>query len=79
MLCCLHQVDLARRFADRVIGVSAGRIVFDGPPSALDERALQAIYGPGLDAAIDPARTEPAASPSERSAFDGTGPLSAAA
>jgi len=70
----LHQVDLARRFADRVIGVSAGRIVFDGPPSALDERALQAIYGPGLDLA----RNEPAASPSERSAFDDTGPLSVA-
>jgi phosphonate transport system ATP-binding protein len=75
----LHQVDLARRFADRVIGVSAGRIVFDGPPSALDERALHAVYGPGPDPALELARIEPAASPSERPACDDTGPLSVAA
>jgi phosphonate transport system ATP-binding protein len=28
----LHQVELARRFADRVIGLSGGRVVFDGRP-----------------------------------------------
>ncbi|EIK94067.1 phosphate/phosphonate ABC transporter ATPase [Pseudomonas sp. M47T1] len=40
----LHQVDLAKRFADRVIGVNAGCIVFDGPPCALDRQALTHIY-----------------------------------
>jgi phosphonate transport system ATP-binding protein len=40
----LHQPELAARFADRVIGLSAGRIVFDGPPAALDGAALAAIY-----------------------------------
>lgn len=42
----LHQVDLAQRFADRIIGLTAGRIVVDGPPAAVDQAALRAIYGP---------------------------------
>ncbi|OZA84494.1 MAG: phosphonate ABC transporter ATP-binding protein, partial [Azorhizobium sp. 39-67-5] len=29
----------------RIIGLKAGRIVFDGPPDALDTAALTAIYG----------------------------------
>ena len=31
----IHNVELARRFADRIIGMSKGEIVFDGPPRAL--------------------------------------------
>jgi phosphonate transport system ATP-binding protein len=41
----IHNVDLARRFADRVIGMSKGEIVFDGPPSALEHANLSQIYG----------------------------------
>lgn len=40
----LHQVDLARRFADRIIGMNSGQIVFDGSPAQLDNVALQKIY-----------------------------------
>ena len=40
----LHQVDLARRFADRVIGLANGRIVFDGPASQLGQPTLDQIY-----------------------------------
>jgi phosphonate transport system ATP-binding protein len=40
----LHQVEYARRFADRIIGLRGGRVVFDGPPDALDEETLGAIY-----------------------------------
>src|SRR5690242_118998 len=32
----MHDVELAKRFADRVIGMSGGRVVFDGPPAALE-------------------------------------------
>ena len=35
----LHQVEFARRFADRIVGLSAGRVVFDGPPAALTGRS----------------------------------------
>ncbi|MEA2904076.1 MAG: phosphonate transport system ATP-binding protein [Alphaproteobacteria bacterium] len=41
----IHNVDLARRFADRIIGMSKGEIVFDGPPAALEDCHLLAIYG----------------------------------
>jgi phosphonate transport system ATP-binding protein len=41
----IHNVDLARRFADRIIGLLQGEIVFDGPPSALEDRHLMQIYG----------------------------------
>jgi phosphonate transport system ATP-binding protein len=41
----MHDVELARRFADRVVGMAGGRIVFDGPPSSLTEGALTGIYG----------------------------------
>jgi phosphonate transport system ATP-binding protein len=41
----LHQVALARRFADRVIGLRNGAVVFDGPPRSLSQSALLSIYG----------------------------------
>ena len=44
----IHDVPLARAFARRVLGLTAGRLVFDGPPAALDEAALERIYGTSL-------------------------------
>jgi phosphonate transport system ATP-binding protein len=41
----IHNVDLARRFADRIVGMSKGEIVFDGPPQALEDARLLQIYG----------------------------------
>jgi len=41
----IHNVELARRYADRIIGMSKGSIVFDGPPQALEDAHLLAIYG----------------------------------
>jgi phosphonate transport system ATP-binding protein len=41
----IHNVELAKRFADRVIGMSKGVIVFDGPPSAIEDHHLIEIYG----------------------------------
>jgi phosphonate transport system ATP-binding protein len=41
----IHNVDLARRYADRIIGMSKGEIVFDGPPEKLEDSHLLAIYG----------------------------------
>jgi phosphonate transport system ATP-binding protein len=41
----IHNVDLARRFADRIVGMSKGEIVFDGPPEKLRDEHLLAIYG----------------------------------
>jgi len=52
VLCSLHQLDLAREFADRVIALKDGRVVFDGPPAMLDDHDAKLIYAerPALDA-----------------------------
>ncbi len=41
----MHDVSLAKRFASRIIGMSAGRIVYDGDALGLSDQVLQAIYG----------------------------------
>ena len=41
----IHDVVLAQQFTDRIIGLQAGRVVFDGPPSGLTETVLTRIYG----------------------------------
>jgi phosphonate transport system ATP-binding protein len=48
VLCNLHQVPYAREFADRVVGMHAGKVVFEGRPDALTPEVLAGIY-PGLD------------------------------
>jgi phosphonate transport system ATP-binding protein len=40
----LHQVELARQFADRIIGIAGGEVVFDGLTEELTDRALESIY-----------------------------------
>lgn len=40
----LHQVELAKRFADRIIGLQQGAVVFDGPPSTLTIEQAEALY-----------------------------------
>jgi phosphonate transport system ATP-binding protein len=44
VLCSLHQVELARAFADRIVGMRAGRIIFDGSPEAFRNEAEDAVY-----------------------------------
>jgi phosphonate transport system ATP-binding protein len=41
----MHNVELARRFADRIVGMHKGEIVFDGSPQALTQAHLLQIYG----------------------------------
>jgi phosphonate transport system ATP-binding protein len=43
----LHQVDLALAYADRIIALAQGKIVFDGPPADLNPTRLEAIYQAG--------------------------------
>jgi phosphonate transport system ATP-binding protein len=40
----LHQVELGRRFADRIVGLAGGRVVFDAPTNELGSATLQEIY-----------------------------------
>jgi phosphonate transport system ATP-binding protein len=41
----LHQVDVAMRYAKRIIGVNAGTVVFDGKPADLTRKRIYEIYG----------------------------------
>jgi phosphonate transport system ATP-binding protein len=41
----LHQLEFARAFADRVVGIADAGVVFDDVPAALDDRNLARIYG----------------------------------
>lgn len=45
VLCSLHQTDLARRFADRVVAMKDGRVVLDAPAAGLGKEQLTRIYG----------------------------------
>jgi len=51
----LHQVDLAQAYADRVIGLAHGRVVFDGAPTGLTPAAQQTIYRPAGHSTAEPA------------------------
>lgn len=44
VICNLHSLELARTYCDRLIGMSAGRIVFDGAPEALSSLAARELY-----------------------------------
>lgn len=41
----IHHIELAMEYADRIIGIRAGKIVYDGPAKAVDQSVLDAIYG----------------------------------
>ncbi|MDP3651462.1 MAG: phosphonate ABC transporter ATP-binding protein [Rhodoferax sp.] len=41
----IHDVELARRFADRLVGMSGGQVVYDGDAAGLSDAKLKQIYG----------------------------------
>lgn len=54
----LHQLEYARRFADRVVGLADSQIVFDAAPSELTDAQLERIYA-------GRSTTQPATAPAE--------------
>jgi phosphonate transport system ATP-binding protein len=61
VLMSLHQVGLARQFCDRVAGLAAGRLVFEGMPETLNDATLAVIYGEAPDPEEDDGRFNPVA------------------
>jgi phosphonate transport system ATP-binding protein len=45
VLCNLHTLDTARQYCDRIVGMRAGRVVFDGVPAQLTAAMVRDIYG----------------------------------
>jgi len=44
VICNLHQVDLALKYADRIVGLSGGKIVLDAATTDVDEAFIRNIY-----------------------------------
>lgn len=44
VVCVLHQIDLARAYANRVIGLKAGRVALDDSPANLSDDAIADLY-----------------------------------
>ena len=45
VLCSLHVLGLARRYASRIVALKDGVLVYDGDPTGIDEARFRAIYG----------------------------------
>jgi phosphonate transport system ATP-binding protein len=45
VICSLHFLDLVQRYADRVVALKGGKLVFDGSPREIDDRRFKEIYG----------------------------------
>jgi phosphonate transport system ATP-binding protein len=55
----LHQVDAALKYADRIIGMFEGEIVYDGPATELSGPVIEKIYNkPMAELMISAERTE---------------------
>ena len=44
VMCNLHSLDLARTYCDRLVGMAAGRVVFDGAPATLTDHIARELY-----------------------------------
>ena len=55
VLCSLHHLELAMEFADRVVALCKGKVIYEGPPSGLTRELLDRIYGVGLNGKSAPA------------------------
>jgi len=49
----IHNIGQARRFADRIIGIAQGQVVFDGPPEEFDAAAESRVYRFDQDSDLD--------------------------
>ncbi|MEM9715101.1 MAG: ATP-binding cassette domain-containing protein, partial [Pseudomonadota bacterium] len=53
VVCNLHTLDTARTYCDRIIGMRAGEVVFDGLPEQLTDKTAREIYGAEAEEAFE--------------------------
>ncbi|WP_119417869.1 phosphonate ABC transporter ATP-binding protein [Desertibaculum subflavum] len=53
VLCNLHDLDIAKAYCDRLVGMAAGKVVFDGRPESLTESEAHELYGLEAGEVID--------------------------
>jgi phosphonate transport system ATP-binding protein len=44
IICNLHSLEIAKKYCDRLIGLSSGRVVFDGSPDDLTDEVSKELY-----------------------------------
>jgi phosphonate transport system ATP-binding protein len=70
----LHTLDTARAYCRRIIGMAAGKVVFDGPPEALTATAVREVYGAEADEISEEITSTSIVVPKRRQ-FQSAGPL----
>ena len=45
VICSLHDVDLVKRYATRIVALKDGRLVWEGLPKSFDRTTYREIYG----------------------------------
>jgi phosphonate transport system ATP-binding protein len=60
VLCNLHSLDLARAYCDRLVGMAAGRVVFQGRAFDLTEDVARELYGLEAGDVLDERPAQPA-------------------
>ncbi len=69
VICNLHTLDTARAYCDRIFGMQAGRVVFDGSPQELSTDVAREIYGvDGLDESLSEGVTSTSIGPARERA-----------
>jgi phosphonate transport system ATP-binding protein len=58
VLCNLHSLDIAKSYCSRLVGMSAGRVVFDGTPETLSDFAARELYGIEAHEVVGPAANQ---------------------
>jgi phosphonate transport system ATP-binding protein len=53
VVCNLHDLDIAKEYCTRLVGMAQGRVVFDGAPDTLTEAAARELYGLEADEAMN--------------------------
>ncbi len=49
----LHQLDVAKKYADRIIALAQGRVTFDGPPAELTDAVIERVFKKSVDEVIE--------------------------
>jgi phosphonate transport system ATP-binding protein len=58
VICNLHALETARAYSDRLIGIAAGRVVFDGAPAKLTDAMARDLYGLEAGDVLEPGAAE---------------------
>lgn len=60
VLMSLHQLDVAKKYADRIIALGQGQVTFDGPPAKLTDEVINRVFNKPMNGVIEETALRPA-------------------